>query len=583
MSILHRIVRETHELPLGDVLTDASRPISYRTVPPGSQLNSLTWRIRLSATGGGMKPIYLELNKECTIGRFEDSAQEVTGLFDAQFSIQLGLSRKHLLIRPTETNLLIMDLGSTNGTFLNSTRLTPMRHYNLTNEDRISLGQLELVVTILERPRSNVDNLKVDPKIRLDAPTLIPKIARTLTSILDVSETMKTALHLATFHTGARHLRSWLVDEKTGVPHLVYAQDERTSALGNREQRQLAETAAGFAPEVIRTGKPVLVKKKHQSETVKAVTPLMDALFCYPLKVGDTAIGAIAGIYADANTPFTQREEQILESIAEFAAISVHNGLQYASVGEILVRREKLLTGFSHILGNEVKSNLRLIMNATTALNHQPNLPDHVHSTGQDILLTCVQTSSVLDQMIELSALCQNPTIDEQMVDLSHLVDTLCAEIEPMAEARMTRIERRLYGEPYPILGDERLLYISLYKLLDNAVRHTPPRTSIQFLAQFEEGKVTIIVRDNGEGFLPADLPHLMDHYYHRASMSDEYAGLGLGLEFVRTTIESHRGTFLLRNADDGGAECILQLPTHTRQRDELHDTLLRRPFAMPG
>jgi signal transduction histidine kinase len=573
------IARVTAELKLEMSLAEASHEPIYRSVPANSQPTPFTWRIRLSPTNGTHPPVYLELKKEVIIGRYDDSPN-VIGLFAPEIADQLGISRRHMLLRPSENKLLIMDLGSTNGTFLNSTRLTPKLPYTLNNDDRLALGHLEMVFSIHGRPvggENTINGMNNLTKNKQDAAALIPKIARTLTGIVDVGETLKTAQRLATFHTGVRHIMTWLLDEKTGEVHPVSSQDDRLGELSTREQRQLAKAAANFAPEVIRTGKPLLIKKDHSSEQVVAVAPLLDVLFAYPFKVGDMAIGAIAGVHSDPNAPFSDREERILEAIAEFSAISIHNGLQMARLRESLIRREKLLNASNYIIGHDVKRALRMVMNNTVMLNDEVNSPEAVESAANEILIASVQTSSVLDQLTEVVSLGQNPVLDQSVVDLRDIATSVLNEIHPFAHSRMSRIEAYVMGEPYLIQGDSNLIASSILKLLDNALRYSPPQSQVQISINFGSGEVLITIRDNGPGFPKADLPNLLDQYYRGAASVDDHTGLGLGLEYVRSAVEAHRGTFLVRNGEDRGAECIITLPGDRREFDELHDTLPRK------
>jgi pSer/pThr/pTyr-binding forkhead associated (FHA) protein len=54
----------------------------------------------------------------------------------------LGVSRKHAQIEKLEDEYLLMDLGSSNGTFLNGDRLSPYKPYILNHGDKIMIGQL---------------------------------------------------------------------------------------------------------------------------------------------------------------------------------------------------------------------------------------------------------------------------------------------------------------------------------------------------------------------------------------------------------------------------------------------------------
>jgi hypothetical protein len=62
-----------------------------------------------------------------------------------------GVSRLHAVIRREREQIYVMDLGSSNGTYLNGTRLKPNAAHELHHGDLISLGKLKIQV-LLENP-----------------------------------------------------------------------------------------------------------------------------------------------------------------------------------------------------------------------------------------------------------------------------------------------------------------------------------------------------------------------------------------------------------------------------------------------
>ncbi len=62
-------------------------------------------------------------------------------------AVRHGVSRHHCLLRRQNDHLLIADLDSLNGTFINGHRLTPRREYILRDGDRLVLGSLHVLVT----------------------------------------------------------------------------------------------------------------------------------------------------------------------------------------------------------------------------------------------------------------------------------------------------------------------------------------------------------------------------------------------------------------------------------------------------
>lgn len=61
--------------------------------------------------------------------------------------VQHGVSRHHCLLQRRDSHLLIADLDSLNGTFVNGYRLVPRREYILRHGDRLVLGSLHIQVS----------------------------------------------------------------------------------------------------------------------------------------------------------------------------------------------------------------------------------------------------------------------------------------------------------------------------------------------------------------------------------------------------------------------------------------------------
>lgn len=59
-----------------------------------------------------------------------------------------GVSRRHALVRFANGKLSIIDLGSTNGTYINEVHLAPHKEYPLEDNDVLRLGFLPLSVSM---------------------------------------------------------------------------------------------------------------------------------------------------------------------------------------------------------------------------------------------------------------------------------------------------------------------------------------------------------------------------------------------------------------------------------------------------
>ena len=91
------------------------------------------------------KPIATRTEKEFYLGRNIEDEELIVDLIPFG-AFQLGVSRRHAIIRETEDGYEIIDINSTNGTWLNGQRLVPNKAYPLPSGGKIHLGRAQLIV-----------------------------------------------------------------------------------------------------------------------------------------------------------------------------------------------------------------------------------------------------------------------------------------------------------------------------------------------------------------------------------------------------------------------------------------------------
>jgi pSer/pThr/pTyr-binding forkhead associated (FHA) protein len=87
--------------------------------------------------------IAVKLESEIRVGRL-DPVKDIRPELDLtdDNGAEHGVSRLHATIQPSNRGLVLVDLGSTNGTLLNNYRLPPDLPYPLHNGDEIRFGRL---------------------------------------------------------------------------------------------------------------------------------------------------------------------------------------------------------------------------------------------------------------------------------------------------------------------------------------------------------------------------------------------------------------------------------------------------------
>ncbi len=113
-------------------------PVVKDTIEPVSGVKSITMFVPSSR-----KRIRFELQNEIRIGRGDADTGQLPELNLSEFdAVSHGISREHALLQLTSQGIALIDLGSTNGTYLNNYRLAADLPYLLMNGDEVMFGDL---------------------------------------------------------------------------------------------------------------------------------------------------------------------------------------------------------------------------------------------------------------------------------------------------------------------------------------------------------------------------------------------------------------------------------------------------------
>lgn len=112
------------------------------------------------------------------------------------------------------------------------------------------------------------------------------------------------------------------------------------------------------------------------------------------------------------------------------------------------------------------------------------------------------------------------------------------------------------------ILGDRELLTQAIANLIDNAEKYSPQNPSIVVRTQDTSRGVEIQVIDKGIGIESSMTKKVFDKFF-RISSGDVHnvKGFGLGLNFVKQVIHSHKGHVNLWSELNHGTEVRIMLP----------------------
>jgi signal transduction histidine kinase len=154
-------------------------------------------------------------------------------------------------------------------------------------------------------------------------------------------------------------------------------------------------------------------------------------------------------------------------------------------------------------------------------------------------------------------------TVGRDELDLGELAADCAREMQPLAGRRGSSVVVAEGLEPALARGDEGRVLQVLRVLVDNAVRHTPPGTTVTLHTETTPWGASIIVADDGPG-IPAELlERVFDRFFRGPGAAAR--GSGLGLAIARELAERMDGRLLLTSGPEG-TRFALELPGPVEQ-----------------
>ena len=101
-----------------------------------------------------------------------------------------------------------------------------------------------------------------------------------------------------------------------------------------------------------------------------------------------------------------------------------------------------------------------------------------------------------------------------------------------------------------------------IVNLIDNAIKYSTAEAKISIKAVCENNQACLIVEDHGIGISPSDVIHIFEKFY-RVQKGNIYnvKGTGIGLSYVKSIVELHKGTIDVKSTLNMGTTFIIYLP----------------------
>jgi len=240
-------------------------------------------------------------------------------------------------------------------------------------------------------------------------------------------------------------------------------------------------------------------------------------------------------------------------------------GSQFSELARALAAMRERLEGKQYVekyvqnLAHEMKSPLTAIVSASELL--EGDMPE----AQRQRFTTLIQEQAnrlylVIERMLQLAKVEQLQQLeDNQALDLADIVGKVIEAHRAALQKRSLSVTVEAVGST-SCCGDAFLLQQAISNLLDNAIGFSPEGGVIDITLEKTSDRLTLKVRDHGEGVPEYALPQIFDRFYSLPRPTTERKSTGLGLPFVREVAHLHGGEARFGNHPEGGAEVVMEI-----------------------
>ena len=526
------------------------------------------------------------------------------------------VSRRHAELMPAEDSQWILkDLASANGTYVNGTRV--LRNLQLKAGDQIRVGRTLLLfgaqpgvsrgaggsvnlageesgmdASIMHTVASNDDSMVLavpEPAAAAVANLkILYELSASLGSAFDEDQVLEVVMDLVFEHIKADKGIVFMHDalREQLVPKIVRTRDETTRNGGApvaEAPHDPGDAGAPPLPPKIHASRTIINHVLSNGEGVLSSNAMADRRFssgksvhnlgirsalCVPIKAkkiggkgereGDEILGVIYIDSSVANYTYSPDQLRLLTAIGSQAGLAIQNTKLIR--GQLQAERMAAIGETTAALSHSIKNILQALRGGSDVVEMGFLKANNLPQTTKGWRVVDRNLEKIHRLTLNLLAYSKEREPQLQLVNPNALIRE-CVELTASAAGNKAVMVLADVDPLHPAIPiDPDGMHQVVMNLLSNALDAVEPgRGLIRIVCKYEEEHQTSVIEvvDNGSGIPPTMAAHLFELFHSTKGNR----GTGLGLAVARKIVEEHEGSISVKSSPMEGTTFTIRLP----------------------
>ena len=286
--------------------------------------------------------------------------------------------------------------------------------------------------------------------------------------------------------------------------------------------------------------------------------------FYLPLKAPMRVRGVLALRPGSTRSVMLPELREQLDTYARIIGQSLER-VHYVEVAQealLSIESERLRSSLLSALSHDLRTPLAVVYGLADTLAAMPELPAPALDMAATLRQQARRINAMVGNLLDMARL-QSGTVQLrlQWLPVDEVVGTALHAMQGALAQHPVRTD--LPADLPLVQVDAVLIERVLCNLLENAVKYTPPGSTVLISARVQAPDLVLCVSDNGPG-LPVGSAELLFEKFTRGERESSIPGVGLGLAICRAIMVAHQGRIWAERGASGGAAFYLALPLGT-------------------